>query len=97
MKNSVFVSFILLAVHCGCASRSALPDDEQVFGKIKVGMSREQVEEIAGRPVTDDQITVHYGDPPKIEPWQSPVSVSSIAVTYSNGVVQSKKYYGGMR
>jgi len=69
--------------------------DRQLFDSIKIGMSRVDVERQLGKPKNELDRRAFYGEPRKIESWQSPVSCSAIVIVYSAAnVLESKEFYG---
>jgi len=85
--------------HPGATRRAAL-DASAVFLRIRLGMTRAQVETLAGKPMSGDlssarasrySQTVWYLQPPKIGPSQSPYAPGTIGVVYCQGKVLAKQ------
>ena len=98
-----FWRFVLIVVAlgllAGCTGgKTTATNDKELFGLVKTGMTRAQVEKILGKPVHEVGNEVYYGKPPKIQKWQSPQTPASILVVYStNNVVESMKFCEGTK
>ena len=70
----------------------------QVFERIKLGMTRVQVEKAVGMPVAQFTNRAYYGKPPRIQAWESARTPYSIVVVYStNKVVAYKAFDNGTK
>ena len=70
--------------------------EREVFGRIRLGMARDEVEKAAGRPLAQGADMAFYGTPPRIQAWESARTPYSITVVYStNNIVVYKGFDDG--
>jgi len=89
---SVLLGSVLL--FAGCAHRQEAATPRQLFAKVKVGMSRSEVDAVLGppsQPQPSPEGHAWYLPPPRLEPWESPFAPGTIGVRFGDdGRVASK-------
>jgi hypothetical protein len=101
LRSIVCCAVLVGAQLTGCASLPQASTTRQLFDRIEIGMTREQVDSILGSPVHAwsfepppllGEQEVWYLAPPKLEPVDSPFAEGSIGVTFHpDGRVVSKR------
>jgi outer membrane protein assembly factor BamE (lipoprotein component of BamABCDE complex) len=89
------LSFVVIvaSVLLGCRTSSAPdPTDMPVWNQIQVGMTRQQVYELAGKPLRETESEAYWESPPAKEGWpSSQVFVRKLKVFFdANGRVTNE-------
>jgi hypothetical protein len=102
-RKFVLVLELALLALVGCLGHNQARDpkraglsERQVFERIRLGMTRLEVEKAVGRPVAQGADMAFYGTPPRIQAWESARTPYSVTVVYStNNIVAYKGFDDG--